>query len=320
MKLDIKDLICGKFIAAGYQGAVHKAYDKDGKKYAIKIIRTGHDESDIITKIDTNKPVGREIAFATNLGNLHPNNFIYLYTHDFIDNANDFKYERPLGSSDKTKSNYAHRLVYDYVDDILKNIIHKLSKKALYSMICQVANAINILHKHGYSHCDLKLDCVGVKYTDEKYVDLDDTRRVRTYGHIFKLIDYGRVFHKSYNLHGGILEIYDSKKYKEIDFLIYILYKCDFNDRVFSNKLHDIPSSFKHHHLYKDLEKYSNITFYKYFLFAILHPKEHQQLCSKNIYHNTSVIKLLLPLHDILYLIKYKRDNEKIIKHFSKLI
>ena len=177
-------------------------------------------------------------------------------------------------------------------------------------MIVQITYAFMILRKNGYSQYDLKLDSIGVVRTTEKYVHLDSSLKIKTYGYIYKLIDYGGMFHESY-------KIDYPKKNKEIEFLTYILYKCDFEDKVFSHRHHDIDSSFTSHHLYKEVSKYSSILFFQYFLFAIMYPVEYQQFCRKNVKHNTDPIKLLIPLEDILYIIKHENRPEKIIHFFS---
>lgn len=305
----IDDLKLGKFISLGFQGSVYEVYEKDAKRYAMKIIRVVDDGKNS-TMANFTKSEWREIWFSTKFGNLYPNSFTQLYTYDFIDNANDFKYKKPLGDFEKNQSKYACRIVYEYVDDILKHIIYDLSKKQLYSMIIQITYAFMILRKNGYSQYDLKLDSIGVVRTTEKYVHLDSSLKIKTYGYIYKLIDYGGMFHESYNIH-------HNKKNKEMEFLTYILYKCDFEDKVFSHKHYDIDSSFTSHHLYKEVSKYSSILFYQYFLFAIMYPKEYQQFCRKNVNHRTYPIKLLVSVEDILYIIKHENRPEKIIHFFS---
>ena len=48
-----------------------------------------------------------------------------------------------------------------------------------------------------------------------------------------------------------------------------------------------------------------------------MYPVEYQQFCRKNVKHNTDPIKLLIPLEDILYIIKHENRPEKIIHFFS---
>ena len=293
----ISDLRLGKFIAAGVQGAVHKVYDSDGKRYAMKIIRINDDGHDI--NYDTS--TYREVEFGETIANKYPNSFMTLYAHDFIKNANELDYEKPVhvpnnsGHNKKLNSRYAIRLVYTYVDDTLENL----------------------MHKNGYVHNDLRTKNVGVIRTEEKYIELDENLKIETHGYIFKLIDLGRVLHKKYDLTKSEKEIYKNRINKEIDFIIYNLYKCDFKDKFFNRKIYEITKSDIDRNLFRDVRHYTKDPIYRYFLFAILHPKQYQRMRSKE---EPPDVKLLISFKHILYFIKQERDADKIIKYFSSLI
>ena len=318
----ISELKLGRHIASGYQGSVHEIYDENNKRYAIKIIKVKEEYKEKSYEI----PSWREVDFANTVGNLYPNSFIYMYAYDVIDNIDYFGYEKPKKipnnciSDQIYYSNYAVRIVYSFIDDTLKNIIHTLSKEQLYSMIVQVTFAIKVMHENGYSHNDLKLHNIGVIRTDKKYIELDDTLRIKTHGYIFKLIDFGRVLHPKYVLSEGSSVIYNNKMKKEIDFLLYSLYKCDFRDKTFLGGIYPKDGSFKKSKVYKYIDHYTSIWDYQYFLFAILYPTEHQQFCTGNKNRHTSEVELLLPFKDILHFIKFKRHYGKIINYFSNII
>ena len=315
----ISELRLGKFIATGVQGAVHKVYDADGKRYAMKIIRINDDGHDI----DFDTSTYREVEFAETICNKYPNSFMTLYAHDFIKNANDFDYEKPvhvpnnISHNKKLNSRFAIRLVYTYVDDTLENLIYKLSKKELYSIIVQFVYSINIMRKNGYVHNDLRTKNVGVIRTDEKYIELDENLKIETHGYIFKLIDFGRVLHKKYDLTKSEKEIYKNRINKEIDFIIYNLYRCYFKDKFFNRKIYEITKSDIDRNLFRDVRHYTKDPIYRYFLLAIMYPKQYQRIRSKEEHHD---VKLLISFKHILYFIKQDRDADKIIKYFSSLI
>jgi serine/threonine protein kinase len=318
----IKYLKLGSFIAAGYQGAVHEIFDEHGKRYAIKVVKIKEKYKEQSYEISA----WREIDFANTVGNLYPNSFIYMYAYDIIDNIGDFNYHRPKKHPNTElynqlkKSKYAVRIVYTYINDTLDKVIHSLSREQLYSMIVQITFAIKVMHEHGYTHNDLKLHNIGAKHTSDKYVDLDDTLRVKTYGFIYKIIDYGGILHRKYDLSETSSKIHHNKMIKEVDFILYNLFRCDIKDKFFCGGIYPKDGTFKESHVYKNIEHYTSIWDYQYFLFAILYPTQHQKFFTKNINHNTSDIKLLLPFKDILHFIKFKRHTGKIINYFSSLI
>ena len=318
----IKDLKLGSFIAAGYQGSVHEIFDEHRKRYAIKIIKVKEKYKEQSYEISA----WREVDFANTVGNLYPNSFIYMYAYDVIDNVDDFNYNRPKKHPNANlynqlkKSKYAVRIVYSYINDTLDKVIHSLSKEQLYSMIVQITFAIKVMHENGYTHNDLKLHNIGAKHTSDKYVDLDDNLRVKTHGYIYKIIDYGGILHRKYDLSETSSKIHHNKMIKEVDFILYNLFRCDFKDKFFCGGIYPKDGTFKECHVYKNIEHYTSVWDYQYYLFAILYPTQHQRFCTKNINHNTSDVKLLLPFKDILHYIKFKRNAGKIINYFSSLI
>lgn len=89
----------------------------------------------------------REIDFALNLANHHPEQFMTLYKYDVVDNCTHVQeYPNELKNypvyvqkifTEKNNSQYCIRKVYSLVDTTLKFVMDRLTIKQIYSMIAK---------------------------------------------------------------------------------------------------------------------------------------------------------------------------------------
>ena len=86
-----------------------------------------------------------------------------------------------------------HYYVYEKLDFVLEKM--KLTKKQLYSMLCQVALILRELRKNGWAWSDLHEGQFGAVKCDGS-VKIDGTT-VPAHGYRFKVLDFGDFVHKS---------------------------------------------------------------------------------------------------------------------------
>lgn len=186
-----------KKLGSGGQGVVYLVM-KNSNKFALKI--------DHIIDSDINKNlksyIWRDIEFSNYMFNKYPNHFIKLIEYDFIDNCkNKYKIKIPIDNltqqiNEINNRNLCSRRIYQYVDYTLDKIIDKINIQQVYSIIIQLAYIIYIMHNEGYVHGDLHEYNIGIIITKKKYITILNYK-VKTFGYIVKLIDYGRVLHKN---------------------------------------------------------------------------------------------------------------------------
>jgi hypothetical protein len=68
------------------------------------------------------------------------------------------------------------------------------------------------MNKNGYTHNDLHHYNIGIKKTKNKYIKILG-KKIPTYGKIIKILDYGAVLHKKYDLNqkNTLIGLYESK-------------------------------------------------------------------------------------------------------------
>lgn len=198
-------------LGRGTSGIVYKIKGKD-KYYALKINKI----------IDEDNKLYREINFYNNFGYKYPEYFIKLYSY-YIDNKNiqednlDFNFDpneydkivQEYISKHKESNIYLYR-IYDLVDFVLSDIIELLDKNELYSMLIQLTNIINILHKNNYIHGDINIDNIGVLKTKKEYIKINNVN-IPTFGYIYKLLDFDLIIHKN-----DIKNEYEKNKFEEL--------------------------------------------------------------------------------------------------------
>ena len=195
-----------KELGKGMHGTVYLVKDIYNNEYAMKV-------EQILEKdmIETSKSyLWREIDFANTLSNKYPNQFMKIYKYenkkcDYVHtltetqkkslNEEAIKYYNELN-----ESHYCSIKLTSTIDDILENIIYKLSdKKIILDLLIQVVYIAYLINKEGYYHRDFHPENIGVVYTKDEFIEILKNK-IPTHGYILQAIDYGMVLHKKYQL------------------------------------------------------------------------------------------------------------------------
>ena len=114
------------------------------------------------------------------------------------------------------ESKYCIEYLTSYENNILYNILDKLSIKQIYSLILQLLFGIKILQKKKYIHNDFNYYNITYNNTKKKYIIIkinDKKYKIPVYNYIYTIIDYGAVkiepkkFNKSQDINNLIFNI-----------------------------------------------------------------------------------------------------------------
>lgn len=294
-------------------------------EYALKIEHI--EKKDL--KPNTKSDIWRELNFYKNIGNKYPNQFVSLIEYDFINNCeHSQKYSYDINLFPKKIQNklkkrasspYCIRKIFDLVDGNLSELIEQLEQKQIYSMLIQIAYSIKILHKYNYVHGDLHSGNIGWNKTINKNIQIDGLK-VKTFGYIFKLIDFGLVL-SDYDVSSKQEKVLYNKLIKtEFNNLKYILVDTKFWDWFEKNNLKwDFEKTYleiKKTAEFEIIKKFTTEKNDQVFLFDILFQEKFQKIVCGNSYRKTIPRKLFVPIEDLLVLIKISSESDLLIKYF----
>ena len=169
--MDIDELKIIKKIGSGMNGTVYLVKNNLNKQFALKT----ENIRKLLFKKTSSSQIWREIKFSTDFGNKHKKKFIKMYGYDFKVSKEDPNY-------------ICIRRVYELIDGTLNDILNTLTQEQMHSFVLQLTSIILLLHENGYCHCDIHLGNIGYVKTTKKYIN-----KIKTYGYIYKLIDYGHM-------------------------------------------------------------------------------------------------------------------------------
>jgi len=196
-----------KFLGIGTHGTVYLVHNiKTDYKYAMKIEQVFQKDLEKNTK----SPIWREIDFAKIMSSKYPQQFMKIYKYknkkcNYIHNLpNDILLNMPNNQKQYLLKLYASPYcsikLTSLVDDILHNIIYKLTdKKMILDLFIQVVYIAYLINNEGYYHRDLHPRNIGIINTKDKYIKILD-KDILTHGLLLQAIDYGLVIHKKYEL------------------------------------------------------------------------------------------------------------------------
>ena len=312
-----------KELGNGMFGTVY-LISSNGVKYALKI------EHILKKHIQYNKqsPLWREINFCKKVANKYPDYFINLIDYEIIDSC-DHKQNanRDYNSKDEEQtftelynSDYCVKKIYTVINTTLNKIIFKLDINQLYSLIIQMFNIFNILHKYNYIHGDIHTGNIGVIETNEKYIKILG-KKIPTFGYIYKLIDFGLVMNKSDVINKKELNEFKYQFTTESKFLTRFLIDTKLwdymRDKHIKPKYHRDYAQFKKTEEYHIIKKLVNDPVDQLFLFEILNSKKHQQIILNQKVKEYFDVQLRVELIDIIFILQNNNNHKKIIKYFS---
>lgn len=334
-----------KIIDSGMGGNVFLISDDNGNTYALK-------EEKILDDMNCDIENGlqydqcREIDFCLNFGNTNPNQFVSLVEHKIKEDC-DFefseKYKKhfpylPKHIQEKftlrDKGKRCIQKIFTLIDKNLNDGINDLSKKMIYSAITQITYAVYLMHLNGFTHNDLHGGNIGIVDVDDEYIDivfrndaLNDIRKLKTHGKLFKIIDYGNILHKKYNLTDEELKIHNLNMENEIarfyqkfvkfekDAPFKKLIKYDENDNDDDN-LKNVYVTFLKSNEYEELSSITTNDSDKFCIYQIIFPETFQKLYLGDKFQKLYKPIVMCEILDYLVLWKFKDNLPKIIKYF----
>jgi hypothetical protein len=319
--MNIDNFKLQKRLGSGMVGTTYLAEYKN-KKYALKIEK--------ISEKNLNKDLStrdwRDIEFSENFANKYPDQFIYLYNYDII---NDCTHEQEYPNNtipsylpkyvikilkEKQKSNYCIRKVYSLIDNNFSSIYKSLTKEQFYSFMGQISYILLLLQKSGYTHNDLHRDNIGVSYVNKNNKINILKYKFPTLGIQFKALDFGMIMHDKYEMNKDEKIMHKYHKTNEINRVIRKLVSFENSKLITSDKNVRVFNEIKKHFLFKTTEQFIKDIEDRFILFQILYPEEFQKVYFKDKFEKTNYPILKIDLIDFIYILRNKNNPKKIIK------
>ena len=323
--MDINELKLGKKLGSGMFGTTYLAEYKN-KSYAVKIEKIAEKNINYDLKVQD----WREIEFSESFANNYPEQFIYLYAYDII---NDCKHIQEYTNNEipkhlpkqvikrleeKQASSLCIRKVYSLIDSTFSKIYKTITKEQFYSCIIQISYIAYLMKNAGYTHNDLHGENLGVLYVDEKKKINIFGNQISTFGLQFKAIDFGNVLNSKYKLNKEETKIHKLYITDEINRLVRRMVSFDNADMpaklVTPEKSLELFTEIKKHFLFKTTKDLSKNLENRFLIFQVLYPDEFQKIYLKNKYKTTVYPNLKIDLVDFIFLLNNVSNYKKIIK------
>jgi hypothetical protein len=330
-KIPIEKVKIIKELGHGIMGTVYLVEYK-GKNYALKIEHIFDEDID-----DKTSPTWNEILFAENLANKYPEQFMFLYNYDFINNCElKQKYAADLSYFPETKQNFLKKLsyspfcvrkIYSLVDSTLNKVkLNNLQER--YSMIIQLLYILFLLESNNYVHSDFHPGNVGVVNTKKKYLNILG-HQVPTYGRLYQAIDYGGVLNKDtmdpdrkiMGMEETQAIVYEWAKINDkLPALMINVNDKDFWDYVNDNNIKldqevDKAKVFK----LPEMEIIKNIVdddILQFELLRIMYPEQFQKTVLGKKYKKVLPWKFEIPFDDVLFYFLNFQDTKLLLEYF----
>lgn len=272
----------------------------NGKKYALKrqkILKS------YITK-GTKYPMWREFKFLSQINKFSENDknfFIRLISYKFYDKCtfiNKNKKTILKIVSRLQKSRHCLDMLFDLKDGIIFSIMNKLNKRQILSMTIQIFNAINIMHRYGYYHCDLHSGNIAYKKVKSNNMLCINKYKIPSYGYQFSLIDYGMILSDKFKL--------NKHEIKKLN----IIRRYNYDAIRFYLSLTGITYAFKkknikyRHKLLKKLQENCSLYTRIKFMITSMYPELNKHFIK---YEKNGIINVYIYIEIIQYLAIYDR-------------
>jgi hypothetical protein len=326
-KINIDQIDLSIKLGAGMFGTTYLGIYK-GKKYAVKIEKIAEKDIGYNLKVQD----WRDIEFSLNFANLFPNQFIYLYSYDIIDNCKHIQ-EYPsdkipdhlpklvqIKLREKSQSTFCIRKVYSLIDTTFSSIFNEMSKKQFYSFLGQISWIYYLITQHGYTHNDFHGQNVGIVYTGKKSTIKMENINFPTAGICCKAIDFGMVLNDKYPMNGEERKLHKLNKTNEILRLIKRMIYWDNNGDFYKLINWDVTLNklIKKNFLYAGTQELSRDPTNRFYIFQILYPKEFQEIywtyTGEKTNKDVCYPKCKIDLEDFIYMLEHKSEPKKIIK------
>lgn len=297
-----------KLLGSGFYGYVYLV-KYNNKEYALKVSYINDDEIN-----NDNSNVKNELKINKTIFKKYPNQFSRLIKIDFKKDCDEI-----TGKTNMRKFAKYHTCIYrlySLVDTTWKNIdLSKFDLKVKYSMFIQLYNIYNILEKNDYVHGDILDKNIGIKYTTDEFIIINN-KQIPTYGMYIQMIDYDMIVNKNTNIkqfknkqtndRNGIISLMSDLKNNILD---ETLYEIGLDKRtIFYNNLRNMDIYLKYNKFLK------NNLYLNDWIVLSFNPKIYKKLLNNYKLKNT---ELYLPKLDIIKIIKLY-NTEKIIDYLIK--
>jgi serine/threonine protein kinase len=256
------------------------------------------ENKNILDYTTMNTKLYRLICFNKFINTINKNHFAILYKYKI----NKCNFTQPLTNFVKNnsylfnrynelqKSNFCLDIIMDLKDGPLRDIMSKLSKNQIYSLIIQIIYTLYLMHINGFYHCDVHDENIMYTKTSLKTIKIFDLI-IPTFGYIYSIIDYEEVASTKFKSSCQNEEIFlINHKYK--DNMIFLC-RCIFQFGLADTVINNIPIIF--------VNKIIN--------------NEKISMDNQKIFDYTP-----LNYEDTVNYIKYINDEPKLIKYFYKKI
>jgi hypothetical protein len=304
--MNLFDLQKIKLLGFGCYGYVYLVKYRN-KEYALKVSYINLDDQNNDYINIKNEEILNKTIFKK-----YPNQFTKLIKISFKENCDEITGSTNMINLSKYKT-CIYRL-YSVVDTIWKNIdLSKFSLKVKYSMFIQLYNIYNILDKKKYIHGDILDKNIGIKYTTDKFLIINN-KEIPTFGIYIQMIDYDKLVNKE----TSDIKHFKYKQKKDKDNIIMLMsnlknFMIETMTNIESSKREIFYNNLRNMDLYK---KYNNFCKYNTILHDWLvlsfNPQIYKRLLNN---YQLKTTKLYLPKSDILNIVKLYNHTDKIIDY-----
>lgn len=331
----LSDYTIIKELGKGMHGTVYLVEDKNKKKYGMKVEQVF--KKDLPKNLKS--PIWRELDFAENLLSKYPDYFMQIYKSEnkkcnYVHKLDDIKWQTM--SKDQTKyykklfkSPYCSIKITSLVDDMLHNILYKLTnKKIILDLFIQVVNLAYLINKEGYYHRDFHPKNIGIIYTKDKTIKILNSD-IKTHGYKLNGIDYGMVLHNKYDLEPWEKQAlkYDNDLYQNFYKIVFKIMLKNLTDKYPHTNINQlVPISEQDA---KHLDKYlkhikidngqsvkDNYKYFQELLYKIVYFDKFQE--QLRIEKKVKLFEFI-PVSSVTYIVKNYYHLKKILIHLIKL-
>lgn len=281
-------------LGGGAEGSVFLVKNKAGQKFAMKAYTTCQEEKFKIEQ-EFNKAVVRK----------YPGKFMRIVQSDNVTISDKQLHLLPQGT--------CRLVIYETVDRILGEIMTSLPKNALYSIIIQIIDAVQVMHEKGYLHGDLHPWNIGLIIGEKEEIKLSNKTKIPSHGYRVKIIDYGYV--RSIGKSKSDRYFYNYEFYDTIRIII-----CPWNNSLWAEEHQAFVKNPEINDTLLDgyddlLSKFTRTRHKKILLMKILFPQVYLHRVFGIDYERK--FKPTLPMIDLLFVLQADKNQELIMRYFQ---
>lgn len=342
MSQKISHLPQKKVLGKGQQGKVFLV-EKDKQSYALKV------EYILPSSKRKGGELHNELEFFQDVASFYPDKFIQLVDYEIVENCEQ-KLEKigdflPKGIQKHLekarKGSVCVYKLYTLIDTDMNHLLDKMNRWSMnhkYSALLQLIDILRIMDNTGWVHGDFHPGNVGIEYTSRDKIVYVNKKPIKTYGTLFKSIDFGGLLHRdtlrpSHPYLGDDNET-ELKHYKDhLSADREVLLKMMYNEKPYwqfigKYKIHlnydeDLKKvkELKEFKKLRSLKKFRKLNDHLIFrMVHLLYPDIFEPLILGDKFKKVIGMNLRFPIEDVMYVFENFFENEKLIRHFLHLL